>query len=409
MSSATSANPSPAPQAGPAPTPWGLVVLLGSLTAMGPIAIDMYLASLPAIGRSLQADPAAVQATVAAFLAGMAAGQIVYGPLTDRIGRRPPILFGVVVFILASVGCAMATTIEQLLVGRFIQALGACSGGVVSRAIVRDRFGHTDTARMLSLMMLIMGLAPILAPLLGTALLSLGGWQTNFWFMVVYGVAIAAAAFFRLKESRTEATVIQAGKENPFQAYGALMRQPRLMGYALGGALNGATLFTYISASPGLIMETYGFSTAAFPFIFGLNAFGLVMAGQINRFLLRRTTPEAVLSRANYVSLGLGALLVIAAVTGFGERWAILPLVFCVLASYGFMQGNTTAGALNCDPARAGSISALMGTLSFATGAVASTIAAALHDGGPRPMAFVMAGCIAGSAVMLQGLALRRR
>lgn len=156
----TSANPSSTP----APTPWGLVILLGSLTAMGPLAIDMYLPSLPAIAEGLKADPAQAQTTVAAFLAGMAVGQPFYGPWSDRIGRRAPLILGAVIFIVGSVACALATSIEMMLVARFVQALGACAGGVVSRAVIRDRFDHTETARMLSLMMLIMGMAPILAP-----------------------------------------------------------------------------------------------------------------------------------------------------------------------------------------------------------------------------------------------------
>lgn len=404
MTAVTSANESP--PASP-PTPWGLVVLLGSLTAMGPLAIDMYLASLPDIGRSLAASPSAVQSTVAAFLAGMAIGQVFYGPATDRLGRRPVILFGVAVFLVGSLACALAGSIEQLLAGRFVQALGACSGAVVSRATVRDRFNHTETARMLSLMMLIMGLAPILAPLLGSFLLRFGGWRTNFWFMAAYGAAIALAAFLRLQESRTEATAIQASQENPLQSYWALMRNPRLMGFVLAGALNGATLFTYISTSPGLIMQTYGVSAGVFPIIFGANAFGLIMSGQINRMVLRRLTPEQVLNRANVAAVMIGVTLALAAATGFGERWTILPLIFLLLSSYGFMQGNTMAGALNCDPIRAGSISAFSGAMSFSLGAVAASITGAFHDGTVRPMAFGMLLCIVGSSVALRTLALR--
>ena len=403
----TSANESSPDK--PISTPWGLVVLLGSLTAMGPVAIDMYLASLPKIGQTLHASAAATQSTVAAFLAGMAIGQVFYGPATDRLGRRPPILFGVVVFVLASVACAMATSVDQLLVGRFVQALGACSGAVVARAVVRDRFDHTETARVLSLMMLIMGLAPILAPMLGTLLLALGGWQLNFWFMAAFGLAVGLAALLRLKESRSEATAIQASKENPFQSYLALMKQPRLMGYALAGALNGATLFTYIASSPGLIMDTYGISATVFPIIFGLNALGLIASGQANRILLRRVMPDFVLGRASLVALGIGVALALAALTGFGERWTILPLIFLLLSSYGFMQGNSMAGALSCDPLRAGSISAMLGALSFAAGAVASSIAAAFHDGSPRPMALVMLISLAGSTLALRFLALRQR
>lgn len=402
MGAVTSANTSSSP-----PTPWGLVILLGSLTAMGPLAIDMYLSTLPAIGRSLQASPASVQATVSAFLAGMAIGQLVYGPWSDRIGRRAPVLLGVVIFIAASVACAMATTVEQLLAARFVQALGACAGAVVSRAVVRDTFDHTETARTLSLMMLIMGLAPILAPLLGAALLAFGGWRLNFWFMAAFGIVVGVIAVLRLKESRSEATARQASSENPFQSYAALLRQPRLMGYALAGALNGATLFTYIATSPSLIMGTYGYSSAVFPWIFGFNALGIVGSGQINRMVLRRVHPDRILSLASVIAFGLGVALMIAAFSGVGERWSVLPLVFLIFCSLGFMQGNTTAGALNVDPLRAGSISALMGTVGFAAGALASTLAAVLHDGSARPMALVMVVALAGSALALRFLALR--
>ena len=390
-------------------TPWGLVILLGSLTAMGPVAIDMYLPSLPAIAAGLHAAPGEAQATVSAFLAGMAVGQLVYGPAADRLGRRPPILVGTVIYIVASIACGFATTPSLLIGGRFVQALGACAGGVVSRAIVRDRFGHTETARMLSLLMLIMGLAPILAPLLGGALLGLGGWRLNFWVMAAFGVAVSLAAVFRLKETRSEETTAHSRTESPLQAYLALMREPRLVGYALAGALNGATLFTYIASSPDLLIRTYGISPAAFGWVFGLNAVGIIGSNQVNRFVLRRRTPDQVLARASLISVGFGVLLTVAAVSGVGGRWSVLPLLLMLLSSYGFLQGNTMAGALNVDPRRAGAISALMGAVSFGTGALASAAAGVLHDGTPRPMAVVMLLALVGSAACLHLLALPRK
>jgi DHA1 family bicyclomycin/chloramphenicol resistance-like MFS transporter len=234
-----------------------------------------------------------------------------------------------------------------------------------------------------------------------------GGWRLNFWFMAAFGVLLGLAALLRLKESRSAETAAHARSEHPFRAYLALAREPRLVGYALSGALNGATLFTYISASPELVIQTYGIPAQAFGWVFGANAIGIIGANQVNRHLLRRLTPDQVLARASLVALGFAGLLALAALSGFGERWTILPLLFCVLASYGFMQGNTTAGALNVDPRRAGSISALMGALSFGTGALASSFAGALHDGTPRPMALIMLTALAGSALSLHALALR--
>jgi len=390
----------------PERTPWGLVVLLGSLTALGPLAIDMYLPSLPAIGTDLHASAGQTQATVSAFLAGMGLGQFVYGPASDRMGRKSPILLGTVIYIAASLACAFAVSPAMLIGGRFVQALGACAGGVVARAIVRDRFGHTETARMLSLLMLIMGLAPILAPLLGGALLGLGGWRLNFWFMTAFGVAVGLATIFRLRESRSAETTAHAATENPVQAYLALLREPRLVGYALAGALNGATLFTYIASSPDLLIKTYGIAPSAFGWVFGLNAVGVIGANQVNRYLLRHWLPEQVLARSSVIATGFAALLTLAAITGIGERWSILPLLFLSLASLGFIQGNTMAGALNVDPRRAGSISALLGGVSFGTGALASALAGVLHDGTPRPMALVMLAALLGSALSLRFLAL---
>lgn len=409
VSADIAAPPLAKPPATPAKTPWGLVIMLGAMTGFAPMSIDMYLPTLAGLGQSLGAGPGQAQATLAAFLAGMAIGQFVYGPASDRWGRRRPILVGVCIYVIASVACALAPTIEALIAARFVQALGGCAGAVVARAVVRDRFNHTETARMLSLMMLIMGLAPVLAPMLGGVVMLAGGWRAIFWVLTVFGLAVGAAVFFRLKESRSEATAAQARSEHPFRAYLAVLGSRRLIGYALAGSLNGAVLFTYISGSSDLISGVYGFSPQAYSVLFAVNAFAIIGASQVNRLLLRRHSPDFVLGRASLAATGFAVLLVIAGATGFGGMWTVLPLLFVTLASYGLMQGNTMAGALSQDPLRAGSVSALMGGAAFAVGAFASWLNGTLHDGTPRPMTGVMLGALILSMIALFTLALPKR
>lgn len=390
----------------PAAVPWRLVLLLGALTAFAPMSIDMYLSSLPDIGRTLSARPDQTQTTLAAFFAGMAVGQFVYGPLSDRLGRRGPLLTGIGVYVVASLACALAPSIHTLIGARFVQALGGCAGAVVARAVVRDRFSHTDTARVLSLMMLIMGLAPVLAPQLGGVIQAFAGWRGVFWVQVGFGLAVGAWVLASLKESRSSETLAQARSENPLKAYVALLGMRRLMGYAIAGALNGAVLFTYISGAPDLVMGTYGHTPLVFNLIFAFNAVGIIGASQVNRLLLRRNLPDEVLGKASIASIVAAFLLTLAAWTGWGGQWTVLPLLFAALSIYGLMGGNTMAGALSVDPRRAGSISALMGSTSFGAGALASWAGGLLHDGTPRPVAVVMFACLVGSALAIFFLAL---
>ncbi len=235
-------------------TPWATVILLGSLTAFAAISIDMYLPSLPAISAGYHVAPGASQATLATFFAGLAIGQFFHGPASDRWGRRIPLFAGVALYVAASAWCALAPSLPMLCLARFFQALGGCAGPVIARAIVRDRFEHRQSARILSQLMLVMGVAPILAPLAGAGMLAFGGWPTIFWFLAGFGTVVGVWMFFALGESRSHETARQARGENPLAAYWALLRQRRLVGYMLAGALNSAALFAYLAASPSLLI-----------------------------------------------------------------------------------------------------------------------------------------------------------
>jgi DHA1 family bicyclomycin/chloramphenicol resistance-like MFS transporter len=392
-----------------AKAPVGFIILLGALTAFGPISIDMYLPSLPGLARSLHASDAAAQLTVAAFFIGISVGQLFYGPLSDRFGRRPPILFGISLYLAATLGCAFAPTIETLILCRVLQALGGCAGMVIARAVVRDRFAPEEVLHVFSLLMLVMGLAPILAPLMGGAVLLVGDWRWIFAIQAVFAAVMGVCVFLGLKESRSAATAAHARSENPFQAYAALLGHPKLVGYLMSGACSGAALFTYVSSSPAVLIGYFHIAPQAFGWVFGLNAIGLIGATQINARLARRTPSDVILGRANLFLLAVAIVLCVCAITGFGGIFGVLGPLFLIMSGLGFNQANASTGALNVDPRRSGATAALLGASLFAVGAAASAVAGALQDGTARPMAIVIAVSFLASVVCLQTLVLRKR
>lgn len=387
--------------------PLSLILLLGALTAFGPVAIDMYLPALPAIGQDLHASPAAMQQTVAAFFVGMALGQLVHGPLSDRIGRRPPLLVGMAIFILATAGCALAPSQPVLVAFRFLQAVSGCAGMVIARAIVRDRYAASEVLHIFASLSLVMGMAPILAPLLGGWVLGLGGWRWVFWFQTAFGLSVATAAVFLLPESRPRAASLQARGENVLASYGYLLGERRVLGFTLAGALSGAALFTYISSSPDVLIGIFHIPPSRFGLFFGVNALGMIGATQINARLARRISSERILATANIAVFLCSLGLLADALTGFGGLLGIMVPMFLIMASLGFNQSNAQVGALNADPSRAGTISSLLGSASFGAGAAASALAGLLRDGTARPMAVVIAASFGLAVIVLRWLVLR--
>jgi len=385
--------------------PFALVLLLGSLTALGPLAIDMYLPSLPAIAKNLHATPGEVGVTLATFFAGLGIGQLVCGPLSDRVGRRPPLIFGVALFLVGSALCAMAPNVWLLVLARFLQALGGSAGQVVARAAVRDRFGHQMSARVLSLLMLVLGLAPILAPIVGGYLLLISDWRSIFVFQAAVAFVVLIAAIFGLRESRTHELRAEARGESPIATFRYLLGHPRIVGYALSGAFNTGAFFSWISLSSYLLIEVYGVSPSNFGWWFGANAAGFIGMSQVNAHLMRWYTPELVLARARLASVATAAVLVFDAFSGFGGMLGVIIPLYVTLGSFGLVGPNTQAAAMNVDPTRAGSISSITGATTFAVGSAISAFAGFLHDGTPRPLASLILVMIAASSAALYGLA----
>lgn len=376
----------PAPTASIRQPSLGEILLLGSLTAFGAVTIDLYLPTLPAIARDYGTSAAAVQLTLSTFFVGMALGQLFFGPLSDRIGRRPTILIGCAVYVAASLLCALAPTIEALVAGRFFQALGCCAAMVTCRAIVRDRYDHRDSARIFSLLMLVLAIAPLLAPTVGGWIAAAAGWHAVFYAFVAVGVAISAAVGLRLDESRSAATAQAARGQDVLSAYARLLGHKRLIGYLLVGAANGATLFSYIAASPDLVVNSWGFSESQFGLVFAAIAVGVVGSSQVNRLLLKHRSPDAILAWATLGAAAAGVALWLVALFDAPVP-VVLVAVFVALSSNGLIAANASAGALNVDPLRAGAISGLMGGINFGMGAAASALAAAMYDGTARPLA----------------------
>lgn len=386
-----------------------MILLLGSLTAFGAVSIDLYLPGMPAIGREFGADPEIVQHSMAAFFVGMAIGQLVYGPLSDRFGRRAPLLVGIAIYIAASLACAVAPTIDWLIAGRFLQALGACAGTVIARAVVRDRYDHQDSARIFSLLVLVLGVAPMIAPTVGGWIVSLASWRVIFFVLTGFGVLLGFGVWFGLSESRSDETHELARGETALAAYAGLLKRRRLLGYMIAGALSGACLFTYISVAPTLLMKSWGFSPREFGWLFALMAVGVIGSSQVNRHLLLHASSDRILGVASLCGVVMGLLLLAVVLSGLGGKWGVLAMLFATLTSYGFMAANTQAGALSIDPRRSGSVSALIGAAAFGAGAVASSVAGAFHDDSALPMAAVMAASLIGAALALFGMALPAR
>jgi DHA1 family bicyclomycin/chloramphenicol resistance-like MFS transporter len=387
-----------------------LLPILGLLIGITPFSIDMYLPGFPAIASDLHTEISQVTLSLTSFFIGVAVGQLFFGPISDRYGRKTPLLCGLSLYVIASIGCVFVHSVQALIALRVFQAVGGCAGMVISRAIVRDLFSGGEIARVFSLLMLVMGVAPILAPTFGGIVTTTLGWRYIFGALVLLGFSLLVISAQVLPETRQADPSLSLHPLRVLRDYLSVLREPRFATYALTGSIASAGLFAYISGSPFVFMKLFGVSEKHYGWVFGTNALGLVTASQINRVLLRRRTSEEIILRASTMQCTFGLLLIAC------TRMHLIAFVGTFLFIFGFMmmQGfvfpNASALAIEPFTRNAGSAAALLGGLQMTSGAIASALVSYLHNNTALPMAGVMATCgVISFSTLLSGRAVLRR
>jgi DHA1 family bicyclomycin/chloramphenicol resistance-like MFS transporter len=386
-----------------APTrPWRVVLLLGALIALGPLSIDLYLPALPDLTEDLSASPSAVQLTLTGMLVGLGLGQLVIGPLTDIYGRRRPLLIGIAVNVVTALLCSVAPSILVLDLLRVLQGVGAAAASVVAMAVVRDLFTGRAAAAVISRLVMVMGLAPVLAPSLGSAVLQVGSWRTVFLVLAGLGILLAVLAAVALKETLPPERRVAPGFRSTLQGYRVLLRDPTLVGFMMVASLTMAAVFAYVSGASFVLQDGFGLDERTFGLLFGVGAVGLIASSQVNVVLLRRFNPGAILSTALAVAAVAATVLLLNAVTGTGGLFGILVPVWVVMAMVALCGPNATALALAEHGERAGAAAALLGAAQFGVGAVIAPLTGLGEAGTAVPMAATMAGALFLAAVLVR-------
>ena len=361
-----------------------LVLVLGVLTATGPLATDMYLPAFPQITGDLGTSESRVQLTLTAMMLGLAVGQLVIGPMSDAWGRRGPLLVGVAVFTVASVLCVFVADVTWFVVLRFVQGVAGAAGAVVSRAVVRDLFKGDDAVRFFSRLALVMMLAPLLAPLLGAQLLLVGPWQLSFLVLAVMSALSFVLVLVWLPESLPVGERRGRGPRALVATVGGLLRQPRFVGPVLTLGLSFGMLFTYVSAFSFVSQSEFGVSPQLYAGLFAVNALGMMAGTQLNGLLVGRVETLRRLGLGLVLALVSVGGLVVLALTGVAALWVVVALLALMMFSVGFVMPNATVTALDGQPvAVAGTASALMGGLQFALGGGVASLAGLTSTGEP--------------------------
>ena len=366
------------------------LVLMGLLTAMAPLAIDMYLPAFPAIAADLNTSEGNVERTLASYLLGMALAQIFYGPITDRFGRKKPLIFGTLLFSIASLAIALSNDIEHLMLWRIAQAFGGAAGAVIPRAVIRDQLDTRNAAKALSLIMLIMGATPILAPIIGGQVLLFASWRIIFYIITLCGLGLLIATTLKMQETLDPKFVTPLRPQLIFSNYKALFQHRRFFFYSMASGFSSAGMFAYIIGSPRTFISAFEVPSSLFGLLFGMNAFCFVVASQVGARLLNRFTPQQLLFNAQNVQLVLVSIGLTLTLLGTMNLYLMMAMLMSVMACQGFINPNAAALALADQGHRLGLASALMGTLQMLCGSLAGLAVSSWQEQSALPLVFVL-------------------
>lgn len=368
-----------------------ILIVLGTLSAIAPFSVDMYLPGFSAIARDLRTDMAHVGLTLTSYFLGISLGQLMMGPVVDRYGRKRPLIIGLLVYILSAIGCALAPSVYTLIVLRFFLAMGCCVGMVGGNSIVRDLFSGREIARALSLMMTIFGVAPIIAPTLGGLITALLGWRFVFGALALIGISVLLAISLLLPETRKADPTISLLPKEVILGYLKVFKEKTFLLYILAGAAGSGGLFSYITGSPFVYMDLFGFTPTQFGWIFGGNALAIVLGNQLNRILLRKYESTWILYRITAIQSAIGILLMTGTLMDFLPKQGFVGLMVMFLFCFGLINPNSSALALQPFSRNIGSASAIMGSTLMISGAVASGLVSSLHNETAIPMTLMLA------------------
>ncbi|MFD2570793.1 Bcr/CflA family multidrug efflux MFS transporter [Spirosoma soli] len=378
-----------------------IILILGTLSTISPFAIDMYLPGFPAIARDLHTSIAQVQLSLTAYFIGISAGQLLYGPLLDRYGRKRPLYVGLTVYMLASLGCALTNSIETLIAMRLLQALGGCVGLVAAQALVRDLFPINQTAQVFSLLTLVVAVSPMIAPTVGGYATTAFGWHAIFIILAGITALILIAIHFALPDGRQPDPTLSLRPTAVLANFYTVLKQPQFLTYALAGGFATSAPFAYIAGSPDVFMNIYHVSEQEYGWIFAALAVGIIAPTQLNHILLKRFRSEQIVHTVLIYQSVVGLLLVVGTWAGWYNQYSLIVMLFLFLCGQGLTNPNASALSLAPFVRHAGSAAALMGSFRMGLGAIVSGVVSLLHNNTAIPMVATMTVCVVTGLVTL--------